>query len=63
MTRTKPLFVLLSLATWAVLFLLGAFMLALGWVIVGALVALASIPAAALVAIAGEETTAATIAH
>jgi hypothetical protein len=50
----SPGFILLSLATFVAIFVLGAFMLAFGWVIPGALTAMASIPLAVLVELVGE---------
>ena len=50
----SPGFFFLSLAVFAAIFVLGAFMLAFGWVIPGALTAMASIPLAVLIEIAGE---------
>jgi len=50
----SPGFILLSLATFIAIFVLGAFMLSFGWVIPGALTAMASIPLAVLIEIVGE---------
>ena len=50
----RPLVMLLTLATWVVLFLLGVYLVALGWIVAGVLVVFASMLAALLLSNLGE---------